>query len=73
MPRPTSPGLSGPLPRRIRLKRALQALATVLLTSCLQALGTLPALAASQRAQQIMEQSDQGRIAMMIDDFNALA
>ena len=33
----------------------------------------MDALAASQRAQQIMEQSDQGRIAMMIDDFNALA
>ncbi|QPN58053.1 family 10 glycosylhydrolase [Synechococcus sp. CBW1107] len=49
MPRPASPGLSGPLPRRVRLKRALPALATVLLTSCLQALGTLPALAASQR------------------------
>lgn len=33
----------------------------------------MDALSASQRAQQIMEQSDQGRIAMMIDDFNALA
>lgn len=49
MPRPTPPGLSGPLPRRVRLKRALPALATVLLTSSLQALGALPALAASQR------------------------
>ena len=33
----------------------------------------LDTLAASQRAQQIMEQTDSGRIAMMIDDFNALA
>ncbi|MCK5778942.1 MAG: phosphoenolpyruvate--protein phosphotransferase [Rhodospirillales bacterium] len=33
----------------------------------------MDALAASQRALQIMEQSDAGRIAMMIDDFNALA
>lgn len=30
-------------------------------------------LAASQRAMQIMEQTDSGRIAMMIEDFNALA
>lgn len=30
----------------------------------------MDALAASQRALQIMEQSDSGRIAMMIDDFN---
>ncbi len=30
----------------------------------------MDALAASQRALQIMEQSDAGRIAMMIDDFN---
>ena len=30
-------------------------------------------LAAGQRALQIMEQTDSGRIAMMIDDFNALA
>lgn len=33
----------------------------------------LDTLAATQRAQQIMEQTDSGRIAMMIDDFNALA
>lgn len=33
----------------------------------------LDALAASQRAMQIMEQTDSGRIAMMIEDFNALA
>lgn len=33
----------------------------------------MDALAASQRAMQIMEQTDSGRIAMMIDDFNALA
>ena len=33
----------------------------------------MDALAATQRAQQIMEQTDSGRIAMMIDDFNALA
>ncbi|MGB5241329.1 MAG: hypothetical protein WBN80_11885, partial [Prochlorococcaceae cyanobacterium] len=37
------------MPRRVRLKRALPALATVLVTSSLQALGALPALAASQR------------------------
>lgn len=30
-------------------------------------------LAASQRAMQIMEQTDSGRIAMLIEDFNALA
>ena len=33
----------------------------------------MDALAASQRAMQIMEQTDSGRIAMMIEDFNALA
>lgn len=33
----------------------------------------LDALAASQRALQIMEQTDAGRIEMMIEDFNALA
>ncbi len=33
----------------------------------------LDALAASQRALQIMEQTDTGRIEMMIEDFNALA
>ena len=33
----------------------------------------LDTLAATQRAQQIMEQTDSGRIAMMIDDFNTLA
>ncbi len=33
----------------------------------------MDALAASQRALQIMEQTDSGRIAMMIDDFNTLA
>lgn len=37
------------MPRRVRLKRALPALATVLVTSSLQVLGALPALAASQR------------------------
>ncbi len=33
----------------------------------------LDTLAASQRALQIMEQTDSGRIEMMIEDFNALA
>jgi len=33
----------------------------------------LDTLSAIQRAQQIMEQTDSGRIAMMIDDFNTLA
>ena len=33
----------------------------------------LDTLAATQRTQQIMEQTDSGRIAMMIDDFNTLA
>ncbi|MBC1260024.1 family 10 glycosylhydrolase [Synechococcus sp. BSF8S] len=37
------------LPCRVRLKRALPALATVVVTTSLQALGALPALAASQR------------------------
>lgn len=34
---------------------------------------SMDVLAAGQRAQQIMEQTDSGRISMMIDDFNALA
>ena len=33
----------------------------------------LDTLAATQRTQQIMEQTDSGRIAMVIDDFNTLA